>query len=328
MDTPGDYNATEEAQEISPFLASGKAFSLDENFAAEGLPIATRKDGKRGLDFGASSRDFYATRRWQQAGLSDHDLVGYEIPVATPVDTCYICLLEDDFLQLARKPMHFFKSIGRPLSLARHVNNKVWIRSGLYCLTLLNMHLLEIILAQVHAALQVGHPNLEQHITKLRTHMNLCCMRQLRRVHRRLVEFIRHAHQDDLQRVLRKNMQMLQAKIPQLIGNINANAEELATILQDAIAEKERHCIQEYRTAWKTSLQDSSIKQSQWIRRRASAVRTEVALADAESRHLWLAKATAICPQHQIQEAEQQWAEIWAKRPVTDACVAISKMPF
>lgn len=313
----GDYNATEEDQEISPFLASGKAFSLDEDFAAEGLPIATRKDGKRRLDFGLSSRDYYATQRWQQAGLSDHDLVGYEIPIATPVDLCYLPSRRR-FSSTDAQTLAFFQEHWSSLRFSETFQQQSLDQGW----TMLS-NFAEDALAGDNSSTGTRRsagwtPKPKAAYHKAAKSQEPLLLRQLRRVHRRLVELIRRPHQDDLKRVLRKNIQMLQVKIPQLIGNTNANAEELATILQDAIAEKERHCIQEHRTAWKTSLQDSSIKQSQWIRRRASAVRTEVALADAESRHLWLAKATAICPQHQIQEAEQQWTEIWTKRPITD----------
>ena len=135
-------------------------------------------------------------------------------------------------------------------------NNKVWIRSGL-CWSNFAEDALAGDNSSTGARRSAGWtPKPKASYHKAAKSQEPLLLRQLRRVHRRLVEFIRHPHQDDLKRVLRKNMQMLQAKIPQLIGNINADAEELATIPQNAIAEKERRCIQEHRTVWKTSLQD------------------------------------------------------------------------
>ena len=71
----GDFNTTEDSQDVAPLLASGAVFSLDDCFSE--LPASTRQAGHSRLDFGIASSHMFPVERLQFGGIADHDVVAY-----------------------------------------------------------------------------------------------------------------------------------------------------------------------------------------------------------------------------------------------------------
>ena len=87
----GDFNLEAADPGLTPFIATGLAHCLDDAFVE--LPVATRRDGFRRIDFGLAHPSMFAVQRDQSVGvdygISDHDLVAYDFGVVPLHSGCF-----------------------------------------------------------------------------------------------------------------------------------------------------------------------------------------------------------------------------------------------
>ena len=87
----GDFNLEASDSAIISFTATGLAHCLDDAFVE--LPVSTRCDGHRRIDFGLAHPSLTAVQRDQSVGvdygISDHDLVAYDFGVTPLHSGCF-----------------------------------------------------------------------------------------------------------------------------------------------------------------------------------------------------------------------------------------------
>ena len=74
----GDYNCEQDEAPVAAYMANGRLFSIETQ---EELDVPTRPSGRRHIDYALTTSQVRLQNRRQYPGVSDHDLVCYDLPV-------------------------------------------------------------------------------------------------------------------------------------------------------------------------------------------------------------------------------------------------------
>ena len=317
----GDFNLEAEDPALAPCLASGTVHCLDQYFPE--LPEATRRAGRRRIDFGLAHPALVAVQRVQSLdvdfGISDHDLVAYGFDMR-------------DIAAGSYKPHRpsFFDGSGRDelpdcdaelqLDVRRLLDegavDEAWTRLSDFA----EDQLCSDFGRGVCRRSSQWRPTPLSKCSKAAAAPESVHLIRLRRFHRRLLHLGRHPHELQLRARtqrdalhFRDTLRAAAVHHPGLPSRPDQLAELAAVV--DSIIKDEEHVVRDHRIkAWKARMSLAPDKQRTWVKSHAQAHVKEMRSA-GPSPTLGGVTASAIHPARVVLEQQAEWSSYWRQRP-------------
>ena len=325
----GDFNLEASDPGLTPFIATGLAHCLDDAFVE--LPVATRRDGSRRIDFGLAHPSMFAVQRDQSVGvdygISDHDLVAYDFGVVPlhagsfrpkrapildevdadgrdapcsqrPVPDCDEAF-ESTFLQVLDRDVNeawAFLSDFAENQLAGGVPRGSCLRSSLW------------------------KPQVTTRRSKASSASEPVYLVRLRRFHRRLLHLALHPLEDQLRVRVHRDINYFHAALLPASAQFGGGSPHLWPIrpLADFVGstvEDEVNQLKEQRIrSWQARLALSPDKQRRWVKSHAGAHVREMRAA-RPSPTLGGVQACAVHPARALRDLEEEWCDFWRQAP-------------
>ena len=300
----GDFNTTEDSQDVAPLLASGAVFSLDDCFSE--LPASTRQAGHSRLDFGIASSHMFPVERLQFGGIADHDVVAYR----------FDCFIDPTgFSAPKRASLDFFDDVETAFGKhwdSTHFQNLMRASAHNDAWTFLSDVAEKILCTRLPQKRSLrSSPWVPQHqVTPSKschTHEPVH-VRFLRRMLRRIRSLQTDQNRSDTRQGLSRDWDRVRSRHSGFESASGWNAEFFYDSLSQVLREQlEQQCGVTLRK-WQEKMATNAAKQRAWVKRRAEH---DTSCKSPSSHTASIVKAAAIHPVSIVQTAADVWCNIW-----------------
>ncbi|CAE7204304.1 pol [Symbiodinium sp. CCMP2592] len=311
----GDFNLTLEYSGLQSLCARGACVTLDFAFAAPCSLPATRVAGNRRIDFGLSCGKFLPSELRHYLSVSDHFAVSYcfdfapwrslRSPSRVPLADCS----EDEIA--AKFVSCFVQHEFAELLEAGDVDGAWTLLSGAAERAMTKMPL-----AAAVPRSDLWVPVETPAVAKGARSDEPVRLRQLRRLHRRLLQLQRHPDDACLCATALRSLSALATVVPELCSWRDGSLTEIAACTVAAISRFDAELKADRLARWKTEVTLSQRKAIAWVKQRVAA---EADGLPPRSRDPSL-PFRALHPVSVIREAEEEWLPLWSREaPSTEA---------
>lgn len=299
----GDFNVTADEGPMARRLAAGLAEQLDWPFMAEG-PLPGTAGGQRRLDYGLSSGQLFPSALCHAAGIANHTAVSYEFAFDDPVGCSgpSRAPLGTSSVSAAAWDDRWDASCFQASLVAGDLDGAWRLLSDTA----------EAVLGGGGHGVVARSSGWSPQKAKPRSKASRCFesleLVRLRRLSRRLTQLARHPEDTRLRDIIARAVEELQGSFSWLGELPHFTMEQHAAWVQtqvETVAQAERDRGFE---RWHASMQDSTKKQTAWIKRRASL---KGGLAHPHWCDAEAVRRRAIHPVEVIKRAEEEWCPRW-----------------